>query len=74
MDTKGRGMNEEIGIDINTLLCIKCITNAEPTVQQSELHLMLCGDLTGKEIQKRGDVCIHLAGSLCSVAQTDIAV
>ena len=24
---------------------------------------MLCGDLNGKEIQKRGDKCKHIAGS-----------
>ena len=29
---------------------------------------MLCGDLNGKEVQKRGAVCIHRADSL--VAQT----
>ena len=26
---------------------------------------MLCGDLNGKEIQKRGLICIHTVGSLC---------
>ena len=26
---------------------------------------MFCGDLNGKEIQKRGDVCKHRADSLC---------
>ena len=27
---------------------------------------MLCGDVNGKAVQKkRGDVCIHVAGSLC---------
>ena len=25
---------------------------------------MLCGDLNGKEIQKRGDICTHIADSL----------
>jgi len=29
---------------------------------------MLCGELNAKEIQKRGDICIHKADSL--VAQT----
>ena len=29
---------------------------------------MLCGELNTKEIQKRGDICIHKADSL--VAQT----
>ena len=26
---------------------------------------MLCGDLNGKEIKKRGNICIHIADSLC---------
>ena len=26
---------------------------------------MLCGDLNGKEIPKRGDICIHIANLLC---------
>ena len=32
---------------------------------------MLCGDLNGKEIQKRGDICIHIADSLCCTAETN---
>ena len=32
---------------------------------------MLCGDLNGKEIQKRGDICIHMADSLCCTADTN---
>ena len=27
-------------------------------------HSVLCGDLTGKEIKKRGNICIHTADSL----------
>ena len=34
-----------------------------------ELYSVLCGDLNGKEIQKRGDVCICLADSLCCAAE-----
>ena len=37
-----------------------------------ELYLMLCGDINGKEIQKRGDICIHVADSLCCTAETNI--
>ena len=37
------------------LLCMKQTTNDS----------VLCGDLNGKEIQKRGDICIHMADSLC---------
>ena len=32
---------------------------------------MLCGDLNGKEIQKRGDICVHIADSLCSTVETN---
>ena len=30
-----------------------------------EFYSMLCSDLNGKEIQKRGDVCIRIADSPC---------
>ena len=30
---------------------------------------MLCGDLNGKEVQKRGDICIHIADSHCYTAE-----
>ena len=30
---------------------------------------LLCGDLNGKEIQKRGDICI--SGSLCCIVETN---
>ena len=29
------------------------------------------GDLNGKEIQKRGDICIGIADSLCCTAETN---
>ena len=35
---------------------------------------MLCGDLDGKEIQKRGDICIQIADSLCCTAEIDDTV
>ena len=37
-------------------------------------YSVLCGDLNGKEIQKRGDICSHLADSLCSTAETTTAL
>ena len=37
-----------------------------------ELYSMLCGDLNGKEIQKRVDMCIRIADSLCCTAEIDI--
>ena len=41
------------------------IDNWEPAVEHSELHSVLCDDLNGKEIQKRGDRCICKADALC---------
>ena len=35
---------------------------------------MLCGDLNGKKIQKRGDICICIADSLCCTAETNTAL
>ena len=35
---------------------------------------MLCGDLSWKEFQKRGDMCIHIADSLCCTVQTNTIV
>ena len=32
---------------------------------------MLCGDLNGKEIQKRGDIGICIADSLCCTVETN---
>ena len=37
----------------------------EPTAELRELYSVLYGDLNGKEIQHRGDTCIHTADSLC---------
>ena len=32
---------------------------------------MLCGDLDGKKIQERGDICIHMANSLCCMVENN---
>ena len=32
---------------------------------------VLCGDLNGKEIQKRGDMCIHTADSFHCTVETN---
>ena len=63
-------MNWEIGIDIYTLfiLCIRQIINENI---HRELYSMLSGDLNGKEIQKRGDICIRIADSLCCTVETN---
>ena len=34
----------------------------------------ICGDQNGKEIQKRGDICRHVADSLCCTAETNITL
>ena len=31
---------------------------------------MLCFDLNGKEIKKRGDICIYITDSFCCIAET----
>ena len=48
----------------------------EPTVQFRELHSMLCGDINGKETQKRKGICIciHAADSLCWTAENNNTV
>ena len=40
--------------------------------QETQLNsAQLCGDLNGKEIQKREDICIRIADSLCCTAETN---
>ena len=60
------GMNWEIGTDIYTLLilCVKYITNENLLYIAQETQ---CSNFlsNGKEIQKRGGVCTHMADSLC---------
>ena len=31
---------------------------------------MQCGGLSGKEVQERGEVCMHMAGSFCCMVET----
>ena len=45
-------------------------TNENLTVQLREPYSVLCGDLNGKEIQKRGDICRYIADSLCCTIET----
>ena len=33
--------------------------------------LIHCGDLNGKEIQKRVDICIYITDSLCCTVETN---
>ena len=46
----------------------KIVTNENP-LDGRKLYSVLCGDLNGKEILKRGDICKHTADSLCCTAE-----
>ena len=39
------------------------------TVKHTELYLMHCGNLNGKEVQKGGDICMHMADPFCCAVQ-----
>ena len=43
-------------------------------LQESTLCSLLCGDLNGKQIQKSGDICIHIADTLCCPVETNTAL
>ena len=43
-------------------------------IAQETLYSLLCGDLNGKEIQKSGDKCIHVADSLSCTAEVNTTV
>ena len=67
MDTKREvrsGMNWEIGIDIYAplILCIKQVTKENPLYSSGNSYSELCGDLHGKESQKKGGY-IHMLHS-----------
>ena len=57
----------KIGIDIYTLLYIKQITTEN--LSYSTRNSTLCGDLNGKEIQNRGDMCVYIHTILFDVQQ-----
>ena len=63
------GINWEVGTEINTLLCMKQGTNENLLYRTGTS--VLCGDLNGKEIQKRGDTYLNIADSLCCTAETN---
>ena len=52
---------------------IGCIANIqiEFTLLYSSGNSTLRGDLNGKEIQKRGDMGIHVADSFCCIVETN---
>ena len=50
-------------------LCIKQIT--DENLLDRPGNSVLCGDVNGKEIQKRVDIGLHVADLLCCTAETD---
>ena len=67
-DSKGKG-GDRVGSNGRSglTLCIRQITNENWRAQET----VLCGDLNRKEIQNRGDICIHTADSLHYTAETN---
>ena len=65
-------MNWEVGTGIYTILVlyIKWITN-ENLVYSTGKSTQCCGDLNANEIQKRGEICMHMADSLCCRVETN---
>ena len=72
-------MNWEIGIDVCELPCIKQIASGD--LLCSAGSSAWCSVVTwiggmgvgwsGKEVQEGGDICIHIADSLCCTAETN---
>ena len=78
MAGRGSGMNWEIEIDIYTLPCVKqrAIGNLLYTTGSSagcSVGTYMCGmgGGCGREVQEGGDICIHIADSLCYTAETN---
>lgn len=54
-----------------TLLRIKQRTNENQLYTAQGLYSVLCGDLNGKEMQNRGDICVCIADSRCCTRETN---
>ena len=57
-----------LGVDLIFFLCLVfflCLF-----FSNRELYSMICGELNGKETQKRRDVCTRMADTLCCMAET----
>ena len=65
----GTGRKGRLGL-LLLLLCIKLITS-ENLPHSTGTSIVLRGDLGGKEIQKGGTICKHIADSLCCTVETN---
>ena len=63
-------MDWETGIDIDTLLCIKQITDGNYCTEKGTL-LSALWSRKWEEIQNRGDLCTHVADPLSCIAETN---
>ena len=69
--SSGEGICQEVGLNVYTLTYIKLGHQQGAPVQPREVCSALCGDLNGKEIQKRGDICTRTTDSLHCTAETN---
>ena len=70
-------MNWEVGIDLNIYMTdttSKIDNQWGPIVLHRELYSVPCGNLNGKIIQKREDICTLIADSLCCTVETNTAL
>ena len=70
----GKGVWDEWGDwgwHIYTIDTVYKIGNKRCAIQLRELYSVPCGNLNEKKIQKGGDICIHIADSLCYTIETD---
>ena len=65
----GEGTVREFGMDMDTLLYLKWITNKD-LLYNMELGSVLCDSLDGREVLGRMDTCICMAESLCCSLET----
>ena len=63
------GINDSMDMNVSKLW--ETVKDREDwrTIQLMELYSVLCGDLNGREIQKRGGICI--ADLLCCTVETN---
>ena len=65
------GLNWEIGTDLYTLPCMNQLSKLMRTYHSTGDCPVLCGDLNGKDLLRREDVCVCVADSLRCTAETD---